>query len=131
MGEDDDAAGDALGARLSLLYNGIHRLDASRVKTLVLPLAPPPGPGPAGCCVVFAESFEPNEEPPVAPAATARFSSDSREIFRKMLDSVEVLGIRSWLDLIVGSSFVLAWAADDAFIWLSRFKFNCRRDAGM
>ncbi|CAF4778441.1 unnamed protein product, partial [Rotaria magnacalcarata] len=64
-GDGRETREEDVGAILSLLYNGIHRFDASRVKSPVFPLEPPlppppppPGPGPEVCCVVFDDNFE-------------------------------------------------------------------------
>ena len=143
FGDDDGGTGDGdedAGARLSLLYNGIHRFDASRVNRppvfpLVLlllfpvPVLPPPGPGPEVCWVVLDDSFEFRYAfPPVAAAATARFSSVSREIFRRILDSVDVLGKRSFPVFDSSHEFVFD---GDELEFIMEFNVNCRRDAGI
>lgn len=126
----DEISGDDDGARLSLLYNGIHRFDVSRVKPPVEALLPP-GPGPEVCCVICEESFACEEAPPVAAAATARFSSVSREIFRRILDNADVFGKRSFPFLLLDSSDAFEVVGNDELTLTIELRFNCRREAGI
>ena len=136
FGEDDGTREGEGGVRVSLLYNGIHRLEVSRDKMPVFPLELTPAEVPVDAgAVELVDSFElkyvlliPPPPPPVAAAATARFSSVSREIFRRIFDNAEVFGRRSLPVLFSSDEFELAV---EEFVFIIKLQFNCRRDNGI
>lgn len=133
LGEADGTREGEGGVRASLLYNGIHRFDVSRDKIPVFPLEFAPVEAAADVCdVELVDNFELKYAlllpPPVAAAATARFSSVSRDIFRKIFDKADVLGRRSLP--ILFSSDALEFPVDELLL-LIKLQFNCRRDNGI